>query len=430
MNVKQTSNSDKLFDQAKSLMPGGVSSPVRAFNGVSGDPRFISHGKGSKMFDVDDNEYIDYVGSFGPLLLGHSYPAIVDALHRAASLGTSFGAPTKLEVQLAEVIKKAVPVIDKIRFVNSGTEATMSALRLARAFAKRDKIIKFEGCYHGHADMLLVQAGSGVATLGLPDSPGVPKAATEHTLTAPFNDLDSINSLFEKFPDEIAAIIIEPVAGNMGVVSPNEGYLSGLREITRKHGALLIFDEVMTGFRVAWGGAQELYGVTPDLVCLGKVIGGGLPVGAYGGRSDIMSMIAPEGPVYQAGTLSGNPLAMSAGLAMLNELQNRDYERLESASAQLESGLLKAASEAKIDISINRVGSMMTLFFSKNSIANYEQAKTCDLERFAQFFHAMLEQGVYLPPSQFEAWFVSFAHSEEDISHTIESASKAFQALA
>jgi len=416
-------------------MPGGVSSPVRAFKGVSrkgvaGQPPFISHGHGSRIVDVDGNEYIDYVGSYGPLLLGHVHPAIKAALESAISQGTSFGAPTSAEIELAKLIKERMPVIEKVRFVNSGTEATMSALRLARAFTKRDKILKFEGCYHGHADMLLVQAGSGVATLGLPDSPGVPQSTTANTLAAPYNNLDAVSEIFKANRDQIAAVIVEPVAGNMGVVPPGPGYLEGLRELCSSYGAMLIFDEVMTGFRVAPGGAQQLYGIKPDLVCMGKVIGAGLPVGAYGGSAEIMSLIAPEGPVYQAGTLSGNPLAMNAGVAMLNELKSLDYAYLENLGEDLQNGLRDAAAEAGLAAQVNRVGSMATLFFADHRVHNYTDASRADHARFGLFFHEMLNRGIYLPPSGYEAWFLSFAHRERDINETLEAAGESMRAVA
>jgi glutamate-1-semialdehyde 2,1-aminomutase len=430
MSVKRRDHSHELFTRAQQVMPGGVSSPVRAFKGVSGEPIFIERAEGSKLYDADGNEYIDYVASFGPLILGHSHPRIIEALSKALPRGTSYGAPTELEINLAEKITSALPAIEKIRFVNSGTEATMSALRLARAFAKRDKILKFDGCYHGHADMLLVQAGSGVATLGLPDSPGVPKGATAETLSAPFNDLDSVKNIFDDFAGQIAAVIVEPVAGNMGVVPPTPGFLSGLREMTHQHKSLLIMDEIITGFRLGWGGAQEMYDIKPDLICLGKIIGGGLPVGAYGGRTEIMDMVAPIGPVYQAGTLAGNPLAMTAGIAMLETLQECDYAQLESCAKRLADGLLRASRSAGVPIQLNRVGSMLTPFFTTDEVTDYSSAKRSDTKRYAKFFHEMLNQGIYLPPSQFEAWFVSFAHSSHEIDQTLEAAHQALKVVA
>jgi len=425
------SRSQRLFEAAQQLMPGGVSSPVRAFRAVGGEPLFILRAQGPKIYDVDGNEFIDYVCSWGPLILGHAHPNIAEALKRALACGTSYGAPTELEIQLAQLIKAAMPSIEMVRFVNSGTEATMSALRLARAYTGRDKIIKFEGCYHGHADFLLVKAGSGVATLGLPDSLGVPSAAIQDTLIAPYNNLSAAEALFKRFSGEIAAVIAEPIAGNMGVVPPKPGFLQGLRELTRQHEALLIFDEVITGFRVAYGGAQQLYGIKPDLTCLGKIIGGGLPVGAYGGRKEIMQLIAPLGPVYQAGTLSGNPLAMTAGIETLKLLQRPDvYAKLETLAAQLAQGLIEAAERAKVAIRLNRVGSMLTPFFTAQEVYNYASAKAADANAYARFFWGMLEGGVYLPPSQFEAWFVSLAHTSEEIQRTLEVAEAVFQGLA
>jgi len=425
------SRSQRLFEAAQQLMPGGVSSPVRAFRAVGGEPLFILRAQGPKIYDVDGNEFIDYVCSWGPLILGHAHPNIAEALKRALACGTSYGAPTELEIQLAQLIKAAMPSIEMVRFVNSGTEATMSALRLARAYTGRDKIIKFEGCYHGHADFLLVKAGSGVATLGLPDSLGVPSAAIQDTLIAPYNNLSAAEALFKRFSGEIAAVIAEPIAGNMGVVPPKPGFLQGLRELTRQHEALLIFDEVITGFRVAYGGAQQLYGIKPDLTCLGKIIGGGLPVGAYGGRKEIMQLIAPLGPVYQAGTLSGNPLAMTAGIETLKLLQRPDvYAKLETLAAQLAQGLIEAAERAKVAIRLNRVGSMLTPFFTAQEVYNYASAKAADANAYARFFWGMLEGGVYLSPSPFEAWFVSLAHTSEEIQRTLEVAEAVFQGLA
>jgi glutamate-1-semialdehyde 2,1-aminomutase len=422
-----TRKSKVLFAKATKVIPGGVNSPVRAFRSVGGDPLFIRSGKGSRLVDVDGNSYIDYVGSWGPLILGHAPAPVRDALAGQIRRGTSFGAPTELEVILAEMICAAVPSIEKVRLVNSGTEATMSAIRLARAFTGRSRIIKFDGCYHGHADGLLVKAGSGVATLGLPDSPGVPPEVSALTLSLPFNDIEAVKQALAKYRAEIAAIIVEPVVGNTGTVAPGRNFLQGLKKLTREHGVLLIFDEVMTGFRVSYGGAQALYGVKPDLTCLGKIIGGGLPVGAYGGNRQIMGQIAPEGPVYQAGTLSGNPLAISAGIATLKALKKPGvYGKLERASAELEAGLRKSAAEAGVPVQINRVGSMFTVFFTGTPIKNYESAKTCNTARYARFFHTLLDNGVYFAPSQFEACFVSLAHTQKDIQATIRAARKAF----
>ncbi len=412
--------SDELFTEAQRHLPGGVDSPVRAFKAVGVNPLFVQRGSGSRVWDEDGNEFIDYVCSWGPLILGHAHPNVVQALKQAAERGTSFGAPTVLETRLAGMVCEALPSVDMVRFVNSGTEAAMSAVRLARGSTGRDKLVKFAGCYHGHSDGLLARAGSGVATLGLPDSPGVPAGYTQSTLVAPYNDLDAVRRLFEHHPD-IAAVIVEPVAGNMGVVPPQPSFLEGLRELTRSSGALLIFDEVITGFRLAYGGAQELYGVMPDLTCLGKVIGGGLPVGAYGGRADIMRMVAPEGPVYQAGTLSGNPLAMTAGIETLSVLRQGDvYVELERKATRLEEGIADAASRAGMPVRISRVGSLLTAFFTGGPVTDYESAKSADTERFGKFFRSLLERGIYWPPSQFEAAFVSLAHSDDDIETTIE----------
>ncbi len=410
-------------------MPGGVNSPVRAFGQVGGTPPFIHRAQGCRLFDVDGRSYVDYIGSWGPMIAGHAHPVVREALEQALRAGTSFGTPSPLEVELAREIVSRVPSIEKVRMVNSGTEAVMSALRLARAATGRSKIVKFEGCYHGHADALLVKAGSGVATLGLPDSPGVTSGATEDTLIARFNDLGSVETCFEAPGSEIAAVIVEPVAGNMGVVPPQPGFLEGLRTITRDHSSLLIFDEVMTGFRVARGGAQELYGVLPDMTTLGKVIGGGLPVGAYAGSSEVMDQVAPTGPVYQAGTLSGNPLAMAAGLATLRLLDDQAYSRLERQSVKLERGLARLLERAKIGASLQRVGSMMTLFFGPDRVGNFADARAADHRQFSEFFQAMLAQGVHLPPSGYEAWFVSLAHHDDDINFTLECAERALHKL-
>lgn len=428
MNIEK---SIEYFEEAQNFLPGGVDSPVRAFRAVGGQPLFIDKGAGAYLIDVDGNRYIDYVLSWGPLILGHAHPDVVAAVKRAAEAGTSYGAPSPLEIALAQLIQAFMPNIEMLRFVNSGTEATMTALRLARAYTQRNKIIKFEGCYHGHADMLLVQAGSGVATLGLPDSPGVPSATTQDTLVARFNDLDSVSNLFEQFPGEIAAVIIEPVAGNMGVVPPADGFLERLRTITQENGSLLIFDEVMTGFRVHPGGAQTLYNIQPDLTTLGKVIGGGLPVGAYGGKREIMSMIAPSGPVYQAGTLSGNPLAMAAGIATLETLQSSGiWDQLERSSVLLAEGIGEAANEAGIPIQQNRVGTMFATFFTDNPVRDWPSAKASDTEQFGKFFQGMLQRGIYLAPSQFEAGFMSTTHGEAEIEVTITAAAESLQEIA
>ena len=420
--------SEELFSKAAELMPGGVNSPVRAFRGVGGTPRFIKSAKGATITDVDGRSYIDYVGSWGPMILGHADEEVVAALKEAAAGGTSFGAPTELEVNLAQEVVDAVPSIEMVRMVSSGTEATMSAIRLARGVTGRTKLVKFEGCYHGHGDSLLVKAGSGVATLGLPDSPGVPAALAENTLTVPFNNAAALEQVFAEHKD-IAAVIIEPVVGNMGCVPPQPGYLEAVRKVTKANGTLLIFDEVMTGFRLARGGAQQLYGITPDITTLGKIIGGGLPVGAYGGSRDLMNNIAPAGSIYQAGTLSGNPLSMTAGLVTLRRLRDTSvYDRLENASRKLCDGLAAAAREAGIKTVINRVGSMWTSFFTGEPVSNWETANRSDRERYGKFFHAMLGEGVYLAPSQFEAAFVSLAHTDDIIQQTIHAAQKAVRA--
>lgn len=418
--MKNYQKSAALFEQAKKMIPGGVNSPVRACRSVGTDPVFIEKAFGSRLIDADGNEYIDYIGSWGPMILGHSHPSVIGAIEQVLKRGTSFGAPVDLEVELAEMIINAVPAVEMVRMVNSGTEATMSAIRVARGVTGRNFIIKFDGCYHGHADSFLVAAGSGVATLGIAGSPGVPEAVIAHTMSLPYNDIETFSTVMDKSGDTIAAVIVEPVAGNMGLVPPAKGFLESLRKETSKYGSLLIFDEVMTGFRVSYGGAQELYSIDPDMSCFGKIVGGGLPVGAYGGRKDIMSQVAPEGPIYQAGTLSGNPLAMAAGVATLNEIRKPGfYETLEKNASRLEQGFRRAASKTGTKMVINRVGSMVGLFLTDQPVNNFEDAKTSDLDKFSAYYRKMFEKGIYLAPSQFEALFVSAAHSDEDIDATI-----------
>lgn len=416
---RSDSKSKAAFERAKRSIPGGVNSPVRAFKSVGLTPVVIERGQGSRIFDIDGQSYIDYVLSWGPLIAGHAHPSVVEAIKATAEKGTSFGAPTELETEMAELVCARVPSVEVVRMVNSGTEATMSAIRLARGYTGRSRILKFEGSYHGHADSLLIKAGSGVATLGLPDSPGVPESVASHTITVPYNDLSSAKLAFERYGEEIAAVIVEPVAGNMGVVPPLPGFLQGLRDVTRQYGSLLIFDEVMTGFRVHLNCAQGLYGIEPDLTCLGKVIGGGLPVGAYGGRRELMERMAPIGPIYQAGTLSGNPLAMAAGYATLSLLDEEAYRRLERLALRLQAGLESAAREYGIAMTINRVGSMICPFLTDKQVINFETAKQSNTERFRTLFARMLDQGVNLPPSQFEGWFLSIVHTEADIDETI-----------
>ena len=426
-----TEKSKILFERAKKILPGGVNSPVRAFKSVGGTPIFIERGEGSKIYDVDGNEYIDYIGSWGPHLFGHNPPFIKEAIKDALEKGTSFGTPTELEVNIAELVRELVPSIEMIRFVNSGTEATMSAIRVARGFTKRNKIVKFEGCYHGHADFFLIKAGSGALTFGVPTSPGVTEGNAKDTLVADFNKIESVKKLISENKNEIAAIIIEPIAGNMGVVPAEKSFLEELRQICNEEKIVLIFDEVMTGFRVAKGGAQEIYGIQPDLTTFGKIIGGGLPVGAYGGKAEIMSLVAPAGPVYQAGTLSGNPLAMSAGHSALSYIKNHPeiYQQLEMKSRKLEEGMKKNLKEAGKNFTINRVGSMMTLFFTEREVKYYDDAISSDTKLFANYFQEMLIQGIYLPPAQFEAFFISTAHSDDDINKTIEVQREVFRKI-
>ena len=424
-------NSKQLFEEACELIPGGVNSPVRAFKAVGDHPVFIERGEGAYLYDVDSNKYVDYICSWGPLLLGHQPEAVSKAVMTALTKGSTYGAPTGIEVEMAKKIVDAVPSVEMVRMVSSGTEATMSALRLARGYTGRNKIVKFEGCYHGHADHLLIKAGSGALTFGVPSSPGVPESIASETLTAQYNDIDSVKALFAQYPGQIAAVIVEPIAGNMGLVLPKEGFLEGLREVTAEHGALLIFDEVISGFRASYGGAQKVYNIMPDLTCMGKIIGGGLPVGAYGGKKEIMMHVAPVGPVYQAGTLSGNPLAMAAGMAILDELAKPGvYEAIEAKTKKLVDGLRQAADQAGVKVSINHSASLFTIFFTETPVDSYAAAMTSNTEQFKVFFQSMLDQGYYLPPSQFECWFVSQAHSDEDIANTILAAEKAFQAVA
>lgn len=431
MEGELMNQSETLFANAQKVIPGGVNSPVRAFNGVGGTPVFIDKAQGAYIFDTDGKQYIDYVGSWGPMILGHNHPAILSAVQKTAEKGLSFGAPTPLEIDLAELVCQLVPSIEMVRMVSSGTEATMSAIRLARGYTQRDKIIKFEGCYHGHSDSLLVKAGSGALTLGQPSSPGVPADFAKHTLTCEYNNIASVKHAFEQYPQDIACVIIEPVAGNMNCIPPKAGFLQQLRKLCDQYGALLIIDEVMTGFRVALGGAQQYYGVTPDLTTLGKVIGGGMPVGAFGGKKEIMQYIAPTGPVYQAGTLSGNPIAMAAGLACLTELKKAGNEqRLAQLTEKLAQGLKALADKHGIPFVVNYVGGMFGIFFTdQTEVSSYQQVMQCDAEKFKQFFHKMLEQGVYLAPSAYEAGFMSLAHSEEDIERTLQAADNAFAAM-
>jgi glutamate-1-semialdehyde 2,1-aminomutase len=425
-----TKKSKQLYKKATSLIPGGVNSPVRAYKAVGGNPLFISHAKGSKIYDVDGNAYVDYVLSWGPLILGHAHPRVVKALKEATDKGTSYGAPTELEIKLAQMVVKAYPSMDKVRMVNSGTEATMSAIRVARGVTGRDRIIKFEGCYHGHADGLLVKAGSGATTFGVPDSPGVPRSFARNTITLPFNNLETVKVVIEKEWKNIACVILEPVVGNIGCVLPRRKFLEGLRRLTKKYGIVLIFDEVMTGFRVSYGGAQAYYGIEPDMTCLGKVIGGGLPVGAYGGKAEIMNMVAPEGPVYQAGTLSGNPLAMTAGIETLKILSRKDtYNRLFSKAEALEKGLKDASKKAGVKTKFYRAGTMFCTYFTDKEVIDYTTARMADTEKFSRFFRGMLDRGIYLAPSQFEAGFISLAHTDRDIDRTVGAAYEVMKRL-
>ncbi len=420
----------ELYRKALENIPGGVNSPVRAFKAIGIPPTFIDRGRGSKLWDVDGNEYIDYVGSWGPMILGHAHPKVIGALKKVAPRGTSFGAPTPLEVELASLVKKAFPSVELVRMVSSGTEAAMGAIRVARGYTGRDKILKFEGCYHGHGDSLLVKAGSGATTFGIPDSLGVPEDLAKHTLTAPYNNLAAVRDLVSQYPGQIACMIVEPIVGNMGVVLPKKGFLEGLRKVCDEEGIILLFDEVITGFRVAYGGVQELYGIQADLTCLGKIIGGGLPVGAYGGKKVIMEKVAPLGGVYQAGTLSGNPLAMTAGIETLRVLKSKKtYRDLGNKTSFLTDGILQCSQERGIPISINRAPGLFTIFFTKEPVTDYQSAKTSDTKRFAQFFIHMMDQGVYLPPSQFEAWFLSLAHNQRDLEKTIEACDRAFKKI-
>lgn len=422
--------SKELFNASLKLIPGGVNSPVRSFLGVDGEPLFMERGKGSKIYDADGKEYIDYVMSWGPLVFGHAHPEVLSKIQKALERGTSFGACTGFELELAKLATDAVASMEMIRFVNSGTEATMSAIRLARAVTDRKKILKFDGCYHGHVDSLLVQAGSGVATLGIASTPGIPEELASLTISIPYNDVEALRKVFQEQGPQLAAVIIEPVAGNMGVVTPIEGYLSELRDVCTKHGTILIFDEVMTGFRLAMGGAQEVYGISPDLTCLGKIIGGGLPVGAYGGKKELMQEIAPSGPVYQAGTLSGNPISMAAGIKTLKMLREADtYGKLDYRTQYLTDEIQKRADKANVPVTINRAGSMFTIFFQKGPVRNYEDAKKSNQKHFAKYFHALLDEGVYIPPSQFEAWFMSLAHTDQDIEKTLLAHEKALKKL-
>lgn len=425
-----TKNSRKLYRDAKKYLVGGVNSPVRSFNAVEGSPVFISKARGPYVYDEDGNRFVDYLASWGPLILGHSEKDVVSAIKKASSNGTSYGAPCKQEIDVAKLIVKNVPSIEKVRMTNSGTEATMSAIRLARAYTKKDYIIKFEGCYHGHPDYLLVKAGSGATTFGNPSSPGVPKSTTNKTLIAKYNDTDSVKKLFDKYTGKIACVIIEPVAGNMGVIVPDKKFLSGLKKLTRQNGALLIFDEVMTGFRVSIGGAQKELGIIPDITCLGKIIGGGLPVGAYGAKRDIMEMVSPEGPVYQAGTLSGNPLAMTAGLETMKKLNSETYKYLDKITSDLTNGIEDITKKLKVEATLNRIGSMFTLFFTKDKVSDYNGAVKCDTRKYGVFFKHLLENGVMFPPSQFESVFVSTSHTEKEISKTLDSVYKSLKEIA